>query len=55
MHTTYPDYKNHKVYLGLATMAFYPELENECEKAGIAIVKQVGNKVIIAHEHIKAF
>ena len=39
-----PDYKDYKIYLGLATLAFYPELEQECKKQGIAIIKQVGDK-----------
>ena len=51
----YPEFQNHKVFLGLATMAFYSKLENECEKEGIAIVKQVGETVIINDKHIKAF
>ena len=48
-------FNNHKVYLGLATMAFYPELEQECIKQGIAIIKQVGDTVVINDEHLKAF
>ena len=51
----YPDFTNHQIFLGLASMAFYPELEDECIKAGIAIVKQVGDTVIISDEHLKAF
>ena len=51
----FPEYKNHRVYLGLATMAFYPELEQECEKQGIAIVKQVGDSVVINDKHLKVF
>jgi len=53
--TNFPKYQNHKVYLGLATMAFYPKLEEECIKEGIAIVKQVGDTIIINEEHLKAF
>ena len=51
----FPEYQNHKVYLGLATMAFYPELEQECIKEGIAVIKQVGDTVVINDEHLKAF
>ena len=51
----FPKYKNHKVYLGLATMAFYPELEEECIHEGIAIIKQVGDTVVIHDGHLKAF
>ena len=51
----FPEYQNHKVYLGLASMAFYPELELECEAQGIAIVKQVGDTVVINDKHLKTF
>ena len=51
----FPKYENHKVYLGLASMAFYPKLEEECVKQGIAIIKQVGEMVIINDDHLKAF
>ena len=51
----FPQYANHKVYLGLASLAFYPILEQECINQGIAIVKQVGNTVTIYDEHLKAY
>ena len=51
----FPKYKNHKVYLGLATLSFYPELEEECIKQGIAIIKQAGETVVINDKHLKAF
>jgi len=51
----FTDYKDKKVYLGLATMAFYPDLEEECIKNGIAIVKQVGDTVVIYDEHLKKY
>ena len=51
----FPYYKDFKIYLGLASMAFYPELEQECIEKGIAIIKQVGNKVIINDSHLKVF
>jgi hypothetical protein len=51
----FPEYKNHQVYLGLASMAFYPELEQECTKQGIAIIKQVGDTVVINDAHLKRF
>jgi hypothetical protein len=51
----FPEYKNHQVYLGLATMSFYPELEEECVKEGIAIIKQVGDSVVINDKHLKVF
>ena len=51
----YPDYANHQIYLGLASMAFYPELEHECIQKGIAIVKQVGDTVVINDENLTVY
>jgi len=51
----YPEFANHRIYLGLASMSFYPELENKCIEEGIAIIKQLGNTVIINDKHLKAF
>jgi hypothetical protein len=51
----FPEYKDFKIYLGLASMSFYPELEEECIKEGIAIIKQVGDSVIINDKHLKVF
>jgi hypothetical protein len=51
----FPDYKDFKIYLGLASMSFYPELEQECINEGIAIIKQVGDNVIINDKHLKIF
>jgi len=51
----YPYYKDFKIYLGLASMSFYPELEQECIKQGIAIIKQVGDAVVINDKHVKVF
>jgi hypothetical protein len=50
-----PDYKDSKIYLGLASMSFYPELEQECIKQGIAVIKQVGDTVVINDAHLKVF
>jgi hypothetical protein len=53
--TNFPKYQNHKIYLGLATMVFYPELEKDCIENGIAVIKQVGDTVVINDEGLKAF
>ena len=50
-----PDYKDFKIYLGLASMSFYPELEQMCTDQGIAIIKQVGDSVVINDAHLKVF
>jgi len=51
----FPKYANHRIYLGLATMSFYPELEKECIEQGIAIIKQVGDTVVINDTHLRAW
>jgi hypothetical protein len=50
-----PDYKDYKIYLGFASLSFYPELEQECIAEGIAVIKQVGDKVIINDKHLRVF
>ena len=51
----FPNCQDFKIYLGLASMMFYPELEEECIKQGIVVIKQVGDKVVICDENLKAF
>ena len=51
----YPEYGNHRVYLGLAALTFDKGIEDGCKDNGIAIVKQVGEKVIITDKHLKVF
>jgi len=50
-----PYYDSHKVYLGLASLCFYDELEEKCKENGIAIIKQVGDKVVICDEYLRVF
>ena len=51
-----PEYQNYKIYLGLASMTgFDPEVEKGCKQYGIAIIKQVGDKVVIYDENLKTF
>ena len=51
----FPEYKDFKIYLGLASMSFYPELEQECINQGIAVIKQVGDAIVINDAHLKVF
>ena len=51
----FSDFANHQVYLGLASLSFYPELEEECVNEGIAVIKQVGESVVVNDEHLKIF
>ena len=51
----FPEYQNHKVYLGLASMVFDEDIENKCKENGIAVIKQVGDSVVIYDENLKEF
>ena len=51
----FPKYQSHQVYLALAAMVFDKNAEENCIDNGIAIVKQVGETVIINDEHLKVF
>jgi len=51
----YPEYKDFRIYLGLASMSFFPELEQECIEQGIAVIKQIGDKVVINDTNLKVF
>ena len=51
----FPKYANHKIYLGLASYSFKPIVEAECIKHGIAIIKQVGDTMIINENNIDIY
>ena len=51
----FPEYKNHKIYLGLASMVFDDEIADKCMNNGIAVIRQVGGNVEIYGENLKTF
>ena len=51
----YPIYKNHKFYLGIAGFSFDKKIESRIIKEGIAVIKQVGDKVVVNSENLKEF
>ena len=46
-------YKDFKIYLGLASMSFDEGVEKKCIESGIALIKQVGDTVVINDAHLK--
>jgi hypothetical protein len=50
-----PYYKDFNIYLGLASLVFPSHLEQECINEGIAVIKQVGDMVVITDGHLKVF
>ena len=51
----FPQHKDKKVYLAIAGMSFHPLTEKACSDNGIAIMKQVGDAMVITEENLKIF
>ena len=51
----FPNYKSHRIYLGLAAMTFEKGVDDHCITEGVAVFKQVGNTIVISDEHLKTF
>jgi len=51
----FPQYVNFDLYLGLAALHFEEGTEQEAIKNGIAIVKQIGENMVIYDEHLMVF
>jgi hypothetical protein len=51
----FPRYSDKKVYLALASMSFHKQTEKACKENGIAIMKQVGDTLVVTDENLKAF
>ena len=51
----FPEYAHLKVYLGVAALTFDPIAEQECKAKGLAIIKQVGDMVVIEDGHLRAY
>ena len=50
-----PEYNNRKLYLGIASLSFRKITEQNIMKEGIAVIKQVGDKMVVYDKHLKAF
>ena len=51
----FPQYANFDLYLGLAALHFKKGAEKEAKSKGIAIIKQVGDNMVIYDAHLKVF
>ena len=51
----FPYYKDYKIYLGLASFSFYPELEELAKQNGVAILKQKGELLEVEAENLKVY
>ena len=51
----FPEYVNFEIYLGLAGFSMTKKVEKTALKKGIAVIKQVGDAVVIIDNHLKVF
>jgi len=51
----FPQYANYDIYLGLAAFHFEEGTETESISQGIAVIKQVGENMVINDENLKTF
>jgi hypothetical protein len=51
----FPEHGNKKLYLAMASMSFHPLTEKACSDNGIAIMKQVGDTMVVSDENLKVF
>ncbi|GMO15590.1 MAG: hypothetical protein Ta2A_25780 [Treponemataceae bacterium] len=53
--TLFPHYANYKIYLGLASMAFYDDLISKAKELGVGILKRHGKTIEFSAENIRAY
>jgi len=51
----FPEYVNYELYLGLAGFSMNKKVEKEALKKGIAVIKQVGDMMVINDENLRVF
>jgi len=51
----FPEYKNYKLYLGIAGFSFDDSVAEEAKKYGIGIIRQVGDAVEIDDKNLKIY
>ena len=51
----FPEYQNRNIYLGLSSLIFDECIEDRCRENGIAIIKQVGDTVVINDYNLKTY
>jgi hypothetical protein len=51
----FPEYANFNIYLGLAGLSMKKEVETAAKEEGIAVIKQVGEKMVIYDKNLRVF
>jgi len=50
-----PRYNDRKLYLGIASLSFMKVTESKIMERGIAVIKQVGDKMVVYDKNLKVF
>ncbi|MDR2554766.1 MAG: hypothetical protein LBC64_04995 [Fibromonadaceae bacterium] len=53
--TLFPDYANYKIYLGIGAFSFEESVEQEAQKLGIGLLRQVGETIEYETKWVKAY
>ncbi len=53
--TMYPEYKDYKIYLGVAAFSFSDEVINKAKENGVGLVKQAGEGIEMETERLTAY
>jgi len=53
--TLYPEYRNHKIFIGVAAMSFSDGFEKRMHRNGIATIRQIGKKMVVYDQEVRAF
>jgi Holliday junction resolvase-like predicted endonuclease len=51
----FPQYKSHRIYLGMAALTYEDDVEKELKAEGIAVFKQDGETMVMTDENLKTF
>ena len=51
----FPEHSNKRLYLAVASMSFHPLTMKACSDNGIAVMKQVGDTLVVYDENLKTF
>jgi hypothetical protein len=53
--TNYPNFKDYKIYLGLASFSFSKAVRDRAARDGIVLIRQRGEKIEVISENIRAW
>jgi hypothetical protein len=51
----FPTYASHRVFLAFASLNFTSDVEEDVKNNGIAVIKQVGDNVVVYDDNLRAF